>query len=81
VRVEVSIDSARVEVCVVDQGSGFDPEAVPDPTMPENLEHPGGRGLFLIRQLMDEVEYNERGNAVRLLLRREPPKRRRSSRA
>lgn len=73
VRVEVSIDSSRVELRVVDQGSGFDPEAVPDPTQPENLERSGGRGLFLIRQLMDEVEYNERGNAVRLLLRREPP--------
>ena len=81
VRVEVSIDSTRVELCVVDQGSGFDPSRVPDPTHPENLERSGGRGLFLIRELMDEVEYNERGNAVRLLLRREPPKLRRSSRA
>ena len=81
VRVEVSIDSTRVELCVVDQGSGFDPSAVPDPTQPGNLERTGGRGLFLIRKLMDEVEYNERGNAVRLLLRREPPKRRRAARA
>jgi serine/threonine-protein kinase RsbW len=81
VRVEVSIDNTRVELCVVDQGSGFDPSAVPDPTEPDNLERTGGRGLFLIRKLMDEVEYNERGNAVRLLLRREPPKRRRAARA
>jgi serine/threonine-protein kinase RsbW len=81
IRVEVSIDDTRVELHVVDEGSGFDPDAVPDPTKPENLERSGGRGLFLIRKLMDEVEYNERGNAVRLLLRREPPKRRRSSRA
>ena len=81
VRVEVSIDNTRVELCVVDQGSGFDPSAVPDPTEPDNLERTGGRGLFLIRKLMDEVEYNERGNAVRLLLRRDPPKRRRAARA
>jgi serine/threonine-protein kinase RsbW len=81
IRVEVSIDDTRVELRVVDEGSGFDPDAVPDPTEPENLERSGGRGLFLIRKLMDEVEYNDRGNAVRLLLRREPPKRRRSSRA
>lgn len=81
VRVEVSIDNTRVELCVMDQGSGFDPSAVPDPTEPDNLERTGGRGLFLIRKLMDEVEYNERGNAVRLLLRREPPKRRRAARA
>ena len=81
VRVEVSIDSTRVELCVVDQGRGFDPASVPDPTHPDNLERTGGRGLFLIRKLMDEVEYNERGNAVRLLLLRHPPKRRRAARA
>lgn len=68
VRVEVSLDPERVQLRVVDQGPGFDPYDVPDPTLPENLERPGGRGLFLIRHLMDEVEYNECGNAVRLVL-------------
>lgn len=72
VRVEVSLDRNRVVLRVVDQGSGFDPDGIPDPTLPDNLQRPGGRGLFLIRQLMDEVEYNDRGNAVRLVLRREP---------
>lgn len=72
VRVEVSLDRNRVVLRVVDQGSGFDPGGIPDPTLPDNLQRPGGRGLFLIRQLMDEVEYNDRGNAVRLVLRREP---------
>jgi serine/threonine-protein kinase RsbW len=72
VRVEVSLDREKVEVCVMDEGEGFDPDAVPDPTLPDNLERPGGRGLFLIRELMDEVQYNERGNEVRLVLRREP---------
>jgi serine/threonine-protein kinase RsbW len=71
VRVEVSLDSVRVVLRVVDQGGGFDPAHVPDPTLPDNLHRSGGRGLFLIRQLMDEVEYNERGNAVRLVLWRE----------
>ena len=71
VRVEVSLDSARVVLRVEDQGGGFDPSHVPDPTLPDNLERSGGRGLFLIRKLMDEVEYNERGNAVRLVLWRE----------
>ncbi|CAN5822783.1 hypothetical protein BH23GEM8_BH23GEM8_16040 [soil metagenome] len=73
VRVEVSLDDHRISLHVIDQGAGFDPESVPDPTLPEYLERPGGRGLFLLRQLMDEVEYNARGNAVRLVLRREPP--------
>ena len=42
---------------------------VPDPTSPGNLEKSGGRGLFLMRELMDEVHYNERGNQVTLVLR------------
>ncbi len=77
-RVEVSLDSSRVVLQVTDEGEGFDPQRVPDPTLPENLERPGGRGVFLLRKLMDEVEYNERGNAVRLVLRREPPPRKAS---
>jgi serine/threonine-protein kinase RsbW len=76
VRVEVLLDPSRVEIRVVDQGSGFDPGVVPDPTRPENLQEPSGRGIFLIRELMDEVEFNERGNAVRMVLaRREPASR------
>ena len=68
VRVEVSLGPGHVDLWVVDQGGGFDPDAVPDPTLPDNLERAGGRGLFLIRQLMDEVEFNDRGNAIRLVL-------------
>lgn len=79
VRVEVSLDTTRVALRVVDQGTGFDPDAVADPTLPDNLERAGGRGLFLIRELMDEVEYNACGNAVRLVLLRDPSKRRDAS--
>jgi serine/threonine-protein kinase RsbW len=68
VRIEVFLVPQRVEVLVVDQGAGFDFGRVPDPTAPENLEVPGGRGLFLIRHLMDETEFNERGNAIRMVL-------------
>src|SRR5687768_17990922 len=67
VRVEVALDLSRVVLHVKDEGTGFDPSTVPDPTLPDNLEGTGGRGLFLIRELMDEVEYNEQGNAVRLV--------------
>lgn len=70
VRLEVSLDRTRIALYIIDEGNGFDPEAVPDPTLPGNLDRPGGRGLFLLRELMDEVEYNERGNAVRLVLHR-----------
>lgn len=76
VRVEVSLDATRVALRVVDEGHGFDPEHVPDPTLPANLQRPGGRGIFLLRRLMDEVEYNARGNAVRLVLHRDAPRRR-----
>ncbi|HEX8210268.1 MAG TPA: ATP-binding protein [Longimicrobium sp.] len=75
VRVEVELDPERVNVRVVDQGNGFDPADVPDPTLPEHLEATGGRGLFLIRSLMDEVDFNECGNCVRLTLYREKQQR------
>lgn len=68
VQVAVTLTLAAVVVEVTDEGEGFDPHSVPDPTLPENLHRTGGRGVFLIRKLMDEVEYGERGNSVRLVL-------------
>ena len=52
----------RVWIEILDEGHGFDPERVPDPTEPENLERPGGRGLLLMRSYMTRVEYSPRGN-------------------
>ncbi len=49
---------------VRDPGSGFDHESLPDPTVEENLVKPHGRGVFLIRQMMDEVEFNDAGNEI-----------------
>ena len=71
VLVDVTLDSERVVVTVSDEGEGFDPSQVPDPTDPENLHRSGGRGLFLIRSLMDEMEYNRRGNSLRMVLDRQ----------
>lgn len=71
VRVEVHLDRTRVILRVADEGGGFNPGQVPDPTRPENLQRPGGRGIFLLYQLMDEVEFNDQGNTVRLVLHRE----------
>jgi serine/threonine-protein kinase RsbW len=68
VRVEISIQRASVVATITDEGGGFDPSLVPDPTVPANLEKPGGRGIFLIHSLMDEVRYNSRGNSVTLVL-------------
>lgn len=53
-----------------DEGSGFDPSALPDPTDPANLERLSGRGVLLMRTFMDEVIFNEVGNTVTLLKRR-----------
>ena len=70
-RVEVTLEGGRLEARVTDQGRGFDPSTIPDPTEPENILKSGGRGLFLMRQLLDEVSYNDQGNQVTLVLRLE----------
>ncbi|MFP3947622.1 MAG: ATP-binding protein [Longimicrobiales bacterium] len=70
VRVEVCVEESAVRVRVTDEGNGFDPGTVPDPTAPRNLEKPCGRGIFLMRQLLDDVRFNEEGNCVTLVLRR-----------
>lgn len=79
VRVEVELSPERVAVAVRDQGDGFDVGEIADPTDPENLERPGGRGVFLLHKLMDEVAYNDRGNEVRFVLHRGAPSLRRAS--
>lgn len=73
VKVEIRICDERLEARVTDQGEGFDPNSVPDPTAPQNLTRPCGRGLFLMRKLLDEVWFNDRGNQVTLVLRYEQP--------
>lgn len=54
----------KVWIEITDQGAGFDPDALPDPTAPENLECPNGRGVLLMRNFMSRVEYNPTGNRV-----------------
>jgi serine/threonine-protein kinase RsbW len=66
VHVACSMRCDRFEVQITDEGAGFDPDDVPDPTSPENLERPCGRGLLLMRHYMTEVVYHDRGRAVRM---------------
>jgi serine/threonine-protein kinase RsbW len=73
VRLEAWCSPERVRVRVTDEGAGFDPESLPDPTLPQNRDSSRGRGVYLIRQLMDRVEFNERGNSVDMVLFRDPP--------
>ena len=67
VYVEFSVDDARAMLRVEDEGEGFVPRDVPDPTKDENLEATSGRGIALMRAYMDRVDYSERGNAVTMV--------------
>jgi serine/threonine-protein kinase RsbW len=58
------VQAERFDIIITDEGPGFDPEDVPDPTAIENLERPCGRGLMLMRYYMNEVAYNTHGNTV-----------------
>ena len=70
VRVEARVNEECIRVEVTDDGPGFDPSDVPDPTLPDGLSRPVGRGLFLIRSLADRVEFNEQGNTIWMTLAR-----------
>ncbi len=72
VRVRAVVSPEKVVFDVVDEGPGFDlAEERPDPTSPEHLEQEDGRGLFLMKRLMDNVErFQDDGNVVRLTIRR-----------
>jgi serine/threonine-protein kinase RsbW len=62
--VSYRLEGNRFEIVIRDEGAGFDPEDVPDPTAVENLERPCGRGLMLMRHYMSEVSYSHGGNVV-----------------
>jgi len=72
VRVSYRISPQRVEIRVADEGTGFDPGIVPDPTSDENLEKPCGRGIMLMRCYMDKVEFSPQGNEVFMVKNRQP---------
>ena len=61
------LTAEEITVVIEDQGEGFKPEDVPDPTDDENLENPGGRGIMLIRSFMNAVAYNDRGNRLTMI--------------
>ncbi len=68
VRVQVELGRDAVRIRVSDDGAGFDPAAPPDPTRPENLRREDGRGLFVMRHLVDRVDFNDKGNTIWLTL-------------
>jgi serine/threonine-protein kinase RsbW len=56
----------EVSFIIKDEGAGFDYDKVPDPTLPENLEKLRGRGIFLMRNLADDVDFEENGKTIKL---------------
>ena len=64
VDIEISYKGDELIISVTDQGSGFKPEKVPDPTTPENIEELNGRGIYLMSHLADKIKYNKKGNSV-----------------
>jgi len=72
VRVTYRFTGDEATIRVEDEGEGFDPERVPDPTLPENLLRPSGRGIFYMRRFMDRVEFGRApgGGAVVTMTRR-----------
>jgi serine/threonine-protein kinase RsbW len=74
VHIVYTVTPDRFDVKITDEGPGFNPEDVPDPTLGENIEKCCGRGLFLIRKFMTEVSYQGNGNVVTMYkLRNGPP--------
>lgn len=64
VQVEFKLEKGNLKVTITDEGEGFDPSGIPDPTLPENIEALTGRGVFLMSRLADEIKFNNLGNSV-----------------
>lgn len=67
VNIEAYKDNSEFTVSVRDEGQGFNPDRLPDPTTPEFLEQPDGRGVFLMKKLADKVFFRDGGSCVEML--------------
>jgi len=67
VSVKYKVANDGITIVVADEGRGFDYEDQPDPTAPDRLELPSGRGLLLMRSYMDRITFNRRGNEVTMV--------------
>lgn len=66
VTLKLELENGIIKFVVSDEGEGFDFTQLPDPTSPENLDKPGGRGIFLMKHLCDEVSFQNDGRQVEL---------------
>ena len=67
VRLTLSLTEGMIKFKIQDQGGGFNFDDLPDPTAPENISKPGGRGIFLMKHLADEVSFLDDGRVVELI--------------
>lgn len=68
VTISAHIEDSKLIVKVKDEGKGFDPSTIPNPTEPENLLKDSGRGVFLMKVYMDDVKYNVTPNGMETIL-------------
>jgi serine/threonine-protein kinase RsbW len=66
VSLSLNLNEFFIRFVVEDEGQGFDYHNLPDPTSPENIDKPGGRGIFLMKHLCDEVSFKENGKIVEM---------------
>lgn len=66
VKIEIFLEKNILKINIEDEGKGFKPNDVPDPTKPENIEALNGRGVFLMKKLADSIEFNNKGNCVKM---------------
>ena len=67
VRVGIDITESILAITVEDEGPGFNPDSIPDPTSPANIENLHGRGVYLMTNLADNIEFNADGNLVKMV--------------
>ncbi len=66
VHLKLSLEESLIRFTIEDEGSGFDFHNLTDPTLPENIGKPGGRGIFLMKNLCDEVSFKNEGRVAEL---------------
>ncbi len=67
VHLKLSLEKSLIKFTIRDEGKGFDYNTLPDPTLAENVNEPSGRGIFLMKNLCDEVSFKEEGRIVELI--------------
>ncbi|WP_370088404.1 ATP-binding protein [Ekhidna sp.] len=66
VHLQLALEKTLIKFTIKDEGAGFDYNNLPDPTLPENISKPGGRGIFLMKNLCDEVSFKNEGRIAEL---------------